>query len=88
MTIKSLPIQSFRRPNGGVPAWMQQARILTNHHPITGQLITDKDLNTKIMKTNQAAVDRQNSVGREFAEKDAETDQELVDLFNMQMIKK
>ena len=86
MVVKTLPIASFRRPQDGVPAWMQSARTLTGHHPITGQAITDKDLNNRILKGNQSATERRNNPSRDFAEADAETDQELIDLFNLKQL--
>lgn len=88
MSVKSLPIQSFRRPFGEVPEWLQNARMLTSHHPITGQLITDKETNKKILKGNQSAMDRRNNPGKDQAEVDTENTDKLVELFNMRMIEK
>lgn len=86
MSVKTLPIQSFRRPGAGVESWMQAHRAMTGHHPITGIKMNDKELSQKVMKANQQSVERRNNVGREFSERDTEIHKEMIIQANMRIL--
>lgn len=83
---KRLPKQ-YRYIGEGVPDWLRRARMLTGHHGITGAKLTDTELNKKIMKSNQASVNRVSNPPRDYREVDAENSQKMLDLVDMELLK-